>query len=68
MSTLRDPHGKKKPLTTVECCMPVGPLAGIPISELPDYWVSTLSEWRWVRGRLREAVERELAARAKGAQ
>lgn len=62
MENLRQsPRNRKSPPV-----MPCGPFMGKPISEASDFWLETLAEWRWVRGRLREAVEAELQCRKGG--
>ena len=43
--------------------VPCGPYSGTPIAQAPDYWLEQMVQWKWVKGTLREAVERELAVR-----
>ena len=43
--------------------VPCGPFMGTPIAECPTEWLLRFAEWKWIRGPLREAVERELTVR-----
>ena len=65
MESLRQTPRKRK---LPEPVMPCGPFMGKPIADASDFWLERLAEWRWVRGRLREAVEAELQRRKGSVQ